>query len=155
MHKFFYGFEGLSLNPGNKTAGFNAFVSTPVMQMLVNTPAELKVYTELMEMTHRRLQLAKLMPAKVVTRAAIGMVDRSMCPRFFSTDPVFGGSVGAEPGEIERLPRADALEWIGPSLTFSPHNVDSSNQALALMLMVQTWSEWVRMCLPDEELLHG
>jgi len=36
----------------------------------------------------------------------------------------------------------DALERLGPTLDYTPHNCDAPVQAIALIIMVQTWAEW-------------
>lgn len=82
------------------------------------------------------------MSKKAVGSASIGFYGDTGCPRFFVADPMFGGSIGANPETFSRLLRHDALEWLGPTVDFTPHNVDTPKTALALMLLAQTWAEW-------------
>jgi hypothetical protein len=46
------------------------------------------------------------------------------------------------PEQLAQLLADDALERLGPTLDYTPHNCDAPVQAIALIIMVQTWAEW-------------
>lgn len=54
---------------------------------------------------------------------------------------MFGGSIGAFPQEMERLGYYEN-EGEDYDIRYVPHNVDTPNQAMALLIMVETWAEW-------------
>lgn len=145
--EFFHRIEGLCLTPGNKSAGFDALVSTEVLTRLRATPADAQWQENLAVTVRERVLNANLLSPNLVERSGIVLVANTLCPRFFVTDPGLGGSIGADPNEIERLGRDDALTWIGPSVAYTPHNVDTPAQALALLIMVETWAEVARSFL--------
>jgi hypothetical protein len=144
---FFYRIEGLSLVPGNKTAGFVAVVSTEVLKRLREKPISPEKHALLLERMRERILNAKLLPKKYLGRCGVVLEADTFCPRCFITDPAFGGSIGANPDDLSRLTRPDGLEWIGPTLDFTPHNVDVPSQALALLVMFETWAEMARNVL--------
>lgn len=145
--EFLHRIEGLSLTPGNKTAGFDALISTEVLKRLRELPVDSKVQAELLATMRERVLTADLLPRELADRCGVVLVEGTLCPRFFVTDPTLGGSVGADPNELERLERDDAVEWIGPTMAYTPHNVDTPAQALALLVMVETWAEFARVHL--------
>lgn len=145
--EFFHRIEGLCLTPGNKTAGFDALVSTEVLIRLSTTPADPQWQENLAATVRERVLNANLLARNLVEHSGIVLIAGTLCPRFFVTDPGLGGSVGADPNELERLGRDDALAWIGPSVAYTPHNVDTPAQALALLIMVETWAEVARSFL--------
>lgn len=144
--EFFHRFDGLRLTPGNKTAGFDAVVSTEVLKRLREQPMTEAASTQLLEQIRERVSNAGLLAESELARCGVGFVEGSWCPRFFATGPE-GASIGAVPSELERLLACDALDWIGPTLSYSPHNVDSPAQALALVVIVETWAEQARFML--------
>lgn len=149
--EFFHRIEGLCLTPGNKTAGFDALISTQVLKRLQALPIDSKTQDALLAMMRERVLVAGLLPRELSKRCGVVLVKGTLCPRFFVTDPTLGGSVGADPNELERLQREDAEEWIGPVVAYTAHNVDTSHQALALLVMVETWVEFVRSYLLSQE----
>jgi len=148
---FFYRFEGLSLVAGNKSAGFTALLSTQLLIRLRHLPIGAEWHARLQAEIQARLANAKLLPKNLIRKGGIVFVDGTWCPLCFMTDPAFGASIGAAPGDVERLLRDDALEWIGPAVAYTAHNTDTPSQALALVIMVETWGEFVR----DFLLLEG
>lgn len=149
--EFFHRFDGLGLAPGNKTAGFDLVVSTEVLQRLQNLPVAPAAYAHLFQQIQERLRNSGLLSSAELERVLIAFVPGTWCPRYFATGRE-GASVGADPSELERLPARDALEWIGPTLAYTPHNVDSPMQALALVIMVETWAEQARFAMQSAML---
>jgi hypothetical protein len=149
--EFFHRFDGLGLVPGNKTAGFDVMVSTEILQRLQNLAISPAAHEHLLQEMRGRLSNAKLLSAAELDRFLVAFVPGTWCPRYFATGRE-GASVGADPSELERLPARDALEWIGPTLAYTPHNVDSPVQALALVVMVETWAEQARFALQSAML---
>lgn len=145
--EFLHRIEGLCLTPGNKTAGFDALISTQVLKRLQALPVDSKTQEDLLTTMRERVLVANLLPRKLSERCGVVLVNGTLCPRFFVTDPALGGSVGADPNEIERLFRDDAEEWLGPVVAYTAHNVDTPAQALALLVMVETWVEFARSYL--------
>lgn len=145
--EFLHRIEGLCLTPGNKTAGFDALISTQVLKQLLALPVDSRLQEDLLTTMRERVLVADLLPRELAERCGVVLVTGTLCPRFFVTDPALGGSVGADPNEIERLPRDDAEEWIGPVVVYTAHNVDTAAQALALLVMVETWVEFTRSYL--------
>jgi hypothetical protein len=149
--EFFHRFDGLGLVPGNKTSGFDLVVSTDVLQRLhrlsMSESAQVALHAAVVE----RLRNAGFLEEFEEARCGIGFVPGTWCPRFFATGPE-AASIGAIPSELVRLPARDALEWIGPTLSYSPHNVDSPWQALALVVMVEAWAEHARFALQSAML---
>lgn len=144
MTEFFYRFEGLNLMPGSKTAGFVALISTDALQKLRTVTVSDPEYQGLVMQARERLARAGLLPKKVLARCGIALVDRTACPLLFTTDPMVGGSIGANPDELEQVQASDVLERLGDAIWYTPHNVDSPAQALALMVLFETWAEWAR-----------
>jgi hypothetical protein len=143
MHEFFYRFDGLSLVSGNKTAGFCVQVSTAAMKVLAKVAIDPEEHERLVVQMRERLDRAQLMPKTLRHSAGVSMLENTACPRFFTTDSMFGGSLGANPEELGWLLSKDNVEdWVGPSFSFTPHNVDSAKQAMTLVLLVETWGEW-------------
>jgi hypothetical protein len=149
--EFFSRIEGLSLTPGNKSAGFNAVVSTDVLKRLREMQISEEQHTHLLMRMRERILNAKLLPKKQLGRCGVVLDNGSWCPRCFITDPAFGGSIGADPSELERLRAQDAMEWIGSTMTYTPHNVDVPSAALALLVMFETWAEMARLQLLMEK----
>lgn len=151
MMHFFYRFNHMSLIPGSKQAGFTVEFSTSVLKELSATPRDPGVLQSLTVEMRGRLLRAALLPKAATLQSCIQFREGSFCPLGFATDPVFGASVSADPEEMRLLPRPDALEYIGSTMTFTPHNVDSPRQALALVVMVETWAEWAYALLQRAE----
>lgn len=144
MTEFFYRIDHLGLHPGNKTAGFVALVSTEMLMALRAIPVSKASYDNLIQEMQDRLARTSLLTPKSIASCGVALLDNSACPRFFTADPMFGGSIGANPEDLLKLTRPDAVEWLGSSLAYTPHNVDLPDQALALVILFQTWAEWAR-----------
>ncbi len=146
---FFYRFEGLSLTPGNKTAGFDFVVATRALvaasRLEMTGDERARLQTAVVE----RLRHAKLASRTDTRHLGILFHGNSWAPRAFSEDAVFGGSLGADPETFGRLSNEDVLEWLGEDVRFTPHNVDAPRQALRLLLLAQAWAEAVALRLPQ------
>lgn len=140
-HHFICRFDGLDLFPGNKTAGFSLYVTTEAMVGLARLVVDTTVQQRVVRDAKDRIKRAVLLPDSLIDDARIGFVGNTLCPRFFTTDREFGGSLGAGPDVFGHISRADAAEYLGDQVEFTPHNVDDAKTALALMLLAQTWSE--------------
>jgi hypothetical protein len=139
---FFTRVDGLSLVPGNKTAGFVGVVSTEALRILREIPVGNDEVVALLTRMRERLLNAKLIPKRALNGSGVSLLAGSACPRFFVTDPTFGGSIGADPDDLDRLDKPEAFDYIGPTTDYTPHNVDTPAQALALLVMFETWAEW-------------
>jgi hypothetical protein len=139
---FFYRIDGFDLVPGNKTAGFVFLVDTMAMKRLRGVEMARKEWEDLMQRMHERVARSGLVSKKQVKQCGVAFAGLSCCPLMFTTDPTLGGSIGANPEELARLEEAGGEEYIGPSVDFTPHNVDSPAQAMVLLILVQTWCEW-------------
>jgi len=152
MHDFFYRFDGLDLISGNKTAGFCVEMSTATLKALLNVAVSAEDYQSLIVQMRERLERADLLPEIQRRSSGIMLLEGTAVPRVFTTDPMLGGSLGANPEELAWLRDKDNYqEWLGVSLSYTPHNVDVAKQALTLVLLVQTWAEWAHMKLQRHE----
>lgn len=152
MHEFFYRFDGLDLVSGNKTAGFCVEMSTGTLKALFKVSVSTEDCQALIVQMHERLERADLLPEITRRSSGVTLLDGTAVPRVFTTDPMLGGSLGANPEELARLRDEDDYEeWLGDSLSYTPHNVDSAQQALTLVILVQTWAEWAHMKLQRQE----
>lgn len=137
-----YRFNGFDLVSGNKAAGFGVSLPTDMLGAL----AQIKVSEDRVVTLHRmiqdRLANAKLLPKPVIRECGVLLLDASACPRAFVADPVFGASIGADPGTLLRIRDGEGVESFGPEIEYTPHNTDSAKQALALAIIVATWAEW-------------
>ena len=145
MSRNFYRFEGLDLLPGNKKAGFYFIVDTQVLRDLCHV----KVHAADQQLltTHAQERAARVQLLNKRGRASMNILfhQDTAAPRAFCVDPMFGGSIGADPEDFARLSRPDFLDYIGEEVVYTPHNVDLPQQALVLLLMAQTWAEWAAL----------
>lgn len=93
---------------------------------------------------HRRIERVGGSVREAGQQAQIMFVEGTACPRAFIADPLFGGSLGADPEAFGRLQRPDRLDWIGPEVEYTPHNCDTPDQAIILVVLVQAWAEYAR-----------
>lgn len=146
-HAFFHRIDGLSLVDGNKSAGFVLSVSTPALVALAKVKVEPAVQARIVERAKERIAQAKLLPKALLKGTRIVFWENTLVPRVFAADPMFGGSIGANPETFSRLDRTDQAAWLGDEVDYTPHNCDNGKEALALMLLVQTWSEFAHSYL--------
>lgn len=142
-HAFFCRFDNLSLVNGNKTAGFDFIVSTEALQALINLSVSTETQAIIDLEAKARIRRAGLLPSRSISRVGIIFWESTLVPRVFHCDAVFGGSICADPETYDRLHRRkNSVDLIGDEVCYSPHNVDTTKSALALMVMAQTWSEY-------------
>lgn len=143
MSEFFHRIENLSLVAGNKRSGFVLVVSADAARRLMKIKFAESEYTSLSESIRDRVIQSKLLPKKLAKHIGIQPWDGSAFPLNFIIDPMFGGSVGAFPHELEHFSYHEKEEGVEEfDVRFTPHNVDTPNQALALLIMVEAWAEW-------------
>lgn len=147
INNFFYRIDGLNLIPGNKSAGFVVHIATDAMLKLRKVQVTTEMHQALIMDMRERVARADILSSKLASGVGANLFDGSACPSYFTTHPMFGGSVGADPNDISHLSKVDAPDWLGKVMTFTPHNVDSPKQALALMIIVETWGEWAHALL--------
>lgn len=139
---FFTRIDGLSLEPGNKTAGFTLCVSVSQMRELCKICVTSEERNWLQAQVHLRLKRAELLPEELLKGSGVLFCENTAVPRCFILDPCFGGSIGIEPSLLEFLPNDELADALGTECYYYPHNVDSPREALALLVVIQTWSEW-------------
>lgn len=142
MDEFFYRFDHLNLIHSNKQAGFHFILKKEAALKLKAVRMTVEEYQYLTIKMRERLLRAKLMTARTVGNAGFSCAEGTACPTFFTTHSMFGGTISADPNDIEMLQRDDAAEQLLPSMTFTPHNMDTPTQALCLLIMIETWAEW-------------
>lgn len=144
---FFYRFDALDLIPGNKSSGFVLQVSTHALLALSKVTLNEVQRGTLLKQAQERVLRAQLMTKRMAAGLSIGFLDDSACPRFFVADAMFGGSVGTDPELFSRLRAPDAqtrvLDFHGNVVDYTPHNLDTPKQALALLVLIETWGELV------------
>lgn len=143
-YRFFYRIDGFDLVPGNKTAGFCFSVLTQALCDLIQIQVPAVEIERLMSGIHRRIERVGGSVREAGQQAQIMFVEGTACPRAFIADPLFGGSLGADPEAFGRLQRPDRLDWIGPEVEYKPHNCDTQDQAIILVVLVQAWAEYAR-----------
>ncbi len=152
-HQFFYKFDFMDLTPGNKAAGFVLQVSTEALVALTKVPLSAEEQTHMILEARARILRAELLSSAVVDSAGIAFHKNSGCPRIFMVDAMFGSSIGANPETFSHLERDNATGWLGPTVDYTPHNVDAPKASLAIMLLAQTWAEWAGMQLENSSTL--
>ncbi len=140
MH-FFTRIDFMTLQPGNKTAGFFLAVAVSALQKLSTLEVTEEERARLLEDARTRVRRAGLLPESLIEGCGFEFLTGGV-PRYFWVDRMFGGSLGANPDELDKVSRPDQAAWLGEELQYTPHNVDAPKQALVLMILVQTWAEW-------------
>jgi hypothetical protein len=148
MNHFFYRIDHCHLIPGNKTSGFILYLSRAALRTLMAIQVTTESVQTLNEEIRNRLDRAGLKKFVNMKQCGVlfysegsGIFSLSACPVAFITDPMFGGSIGESPDELKRV-LCDPSDEDDYPVSFTPHNIDHPRQALALMLMIQTWGEW-------------
>lgn len=142
MNRFFYRMHGLDLMPGNKSAGFVLSVDTAALHELTHIDVSLDDQDRLVDRARERAARAQLGSKALRESMGLWFLGDTPVPRVFSTHPSFGGSLGADPETFSRLKGAGSVEFIGPEVDYTPHNVDRPVDAMLLMMLAQTWGEW-------------
>ncbi|KVP17072.1 hypothetical protein [Burkholderia ubonensis] len=142
MNLFFTRIDYMNLMPGNKTAGFHLAVSVPALQILGKVAVTEEERARVLEDAQERVRRSELLAEELIEDCGLELLDGSAIPRYFWVNRMFGGSLGANPDELDEVRNPERAQWMGPELHYTPHNVDAPKQALVLMILVQTWSEW-------------
>lgn len=145
-----YRLDHYTLTNGPKQAGFVLSVPSSILMELSAievTPTHVERLSEMCTQRLDNLRQAKVIKKSMVESSSVTLYGTSPVPRFFSADPVFGGSIGADPETFSRFRAPDALEWLGPEVDYTPHNVDTAISALVLTVLVATWGEWAQALL--------
>ena len=140
-NSFFTRIDSLSLVDGNKAAGFVLSVSVSSLVALLQSPVEPAIQARVNELVREQLLQSKLLPKKLIESSAIVFWKDTLVPRVFHTSSL-GGSIGANPETYSRLEDSEQISWLGDEVEYTPHNCDTGKNALALMVMVQVWSEF-------------
>lgn len=139
---FFTRIDFMTLEPGNKTAGFLFNVAVPAIEALNTVQVSEAEWAQLVADSQLRLRRAGVLSDELVAESGLGQFKGTAVPRSFWVGRTFAAGLGAEPSELEEAATPESAPYLGPELAYSPHNVDAPAQALGLMILVQTWSEW-------------
>lgn len=139
---FFYRFDGLDLIPGNKTAGFAMLLDSVAFVRLGELKCSEEQQARVNEEARARVLRAQLISKRYVEACGIVFFEDTACPRYFVSDAAFGASLGCDPENFGRMQHPEALSWLRTYVEYTPHNTDSPKQALALLVLAQTWAEW-------------
>ena len=142
MFNFFTRIDYLTLTPGNKSAGFFLAVSAKALEQLGSMTVSDEEWGTLVAEAHTRLQNAEILPKKMVADCGFERYQGTAVPRSFWVNRMFASSLGADPEWLRYVTDPEMSQVMGDEVSYSPHNVDAPKQALALMILVQTWSEW-------------
>lgn len=139
---FFTRIDFMTLKPGNKSAGFFLAVSVPALQALSTLAIPEDEHLRLLAEAQVRVKRSGLLAEELVEDCGFELYQGTAVPRYFCANPMFGGSLGAQPEELGYLTDPARAGFLGPELGYTPHNVDTPASALVLMILVQTWAEW-------------
>lgn len=151
---FFTRIDGLSLTPGNKTAGFTLSVSVPAAHVLstlaVSDEEMLRVRTE----ARQRVANSGLVAGDAVNDCGLEFHEGSALPRYFWVNRMFAASIGADPSDLAEVSDAARARDLGPELSYTAHNCDAPQHALVLLILTQAWAEWAwgRLVMAEEQL---
>lgn len=143
---FFTRIDALSLTDGQKAAGLVLAVSVSSLKTLLDCPVEPAIQARVNEQLRAQLLQSKLLPKKLIEGSAIVFWKNTLIPRVFHTSSL-GGSIGADPETYTRLEDPERIGWLGEEVAYTPHNCDTGKNALALMVMVQVWTEFASSVL--------
>ncbi len=142
-----YRLEGYTLTNASKQAGFVLSIPTNTLALLAAQKTTEKQTERLQQMCDERLRNlweAKMIRKGLLKSAHVRLWENSPVPRFFTADPIFGGSLGADPETFARLRSAESVGWLGNEVDYTPHNVDNAVGAIVLTVLVATWAEWAQ-----------
>jgi len=135
-----YRFDGLSLLDGNKTAGFVAAFQTPMVGRLLSLKPSCNRLDQLDKLVHSRVARSGLLSKRLLSEVQVHLFEESAFPRSLGMDG-FAGSLSANVEQLHAL-KAPTGHSVEPEVWLTPHNVDRTSEALALMVMVVAWAEW-------------
>lgn len=149
MQRVYFSFEGVTLTPGNKSAGFNAGLPAETVRALHALPLNPERAAQFQQRLQEVLARAGV-AAGLVKHSGVAFYQDTVLPLVFVQDGMVGGSLGLTHREVEDILDPDLEPQYRPAeLWYTPHNVDAPAQAIILMLVVSTWAEWAT----DELLL--
>ncbi len=142
--RFFTRIDGLDLTPGNKSAGFVFAVSAAALRQLAGAVVPAEAWARLNASAIERVVRSGLISAEMASGCGLAQYQGSAVPRSFWVDPGFAGSLGPDPEWLSFVLKAEDIEGalLEHEVEFTPHNVDTPQQALVLLILVQAWSEW-------------
>ena len=148
---FFTRIDGLTLTPGNKTAGFCLSVSVPAAHVLSTLAVSNE---ELQRVREDALQRVKNSGLLAVPDCGFEFHNGTSLPRYFWVNRMFAASVGADPADLADIADPARARDLGPELSYTPHNCDTPQYALVLMILTQAWAEWAwgRLMVAQDQL---
>jgi hypothetical protein len=151
---FFTRIDGLTLTPGNKTAGFCLSVSVPAAHVLSTLAVSAEELQRVRSDALARVRNSGLLTGDAVDDCGFEFFNGSSLPRYFWVSRMFAASIGADPTDLADVANATRARDLGPELSFTPHNCDAPAHALVLMILVQAWAEWAwgRLMVAEEQL---
>jgi hypothetical protein len=135
MNLFWYSYFGLDFTPGNKTAGFELYVSAPVFASFMKIQQHPRFATAVEE--HVAKVLGNLGLAN--RRVGVSYWNNSIAPKSFFVQPMFG-SIGCDPEVFERILGMNNDDISHDVVVYTPHNVDDAVSGLALWAATQAWA---------------
>lgn len=142
-----YRLESYVLTNAPKQAGFVLCIPTSTLGLLSKLRVSEEQAQHLQKMCNTRLHNlweAKMIRKSLLKSAHVRLWENSPVPRFFTADPIFGGSLGADPETFGRLCSPETMAWLGDEVAYTPHNVDNAVGAIVLTVLVATWAEWAQ-----------
>lgn len=139
---FFTRIDCLNLTPGNKSAGFFLAVSVRALQVLSTLAISEDEKQRLLAEARTRVRNSGLLASELVDECGFELLEGTAVPRYFWVNRMFAASIGAEPTELADIFEPARARSLGEELGYTPHNVDSPQHALVLVILVQAWSEW-------------
>lgn len=151
---FFTRIDGLTLEPGNKTAGFCLVVSVPAAHVLSTLTVSAEELQRLRTDALQRVRNSGLLSGDDADDCGIEFFQGSSIPRYFWVNRNFAASMGADPSDLSDIAHPVCARELGPELSYTPHNCDAPQHALVLMILVQAWAEWAwgRLLVADNQL---
>lgn len=151
---FFTRIDGLTLEPGNKTAGFCLSVSVPAAHVLSTLTVSEDERQRVRADALQRVRNSGLITGDAVEDCGFELLDDSSLPRYFWVNRMFAASIGADPTDLADVRDAALARDLGPELSYTPHNCDVPQHALVLMILVQAWAEWAwgRLMVVENQL---
>lgn len=151
---FFTRIDGLTLTPGNKTAGFCLAVSVPAAHVLSTLAVSDEELQRVRADVLQRVKNSGLLTGAAVEDCGFEFYQGTSLPRYFWVNRMFAASVGADPSDLADIVDPARARELGPELCYTPHNCDSPQHALVLMILTQAWAEWAwgRLLVAQDQL---
>jgi hypothetical protein len=151
---FFTRIDGLTLTPGNKTAGFCLSVSVPAAHVLSTLAISDDEMQRLRIDARQRVANSGLVTGDAVDDCGFEFYNGTALPRYFWVNRMFAASIGADPSDLAEVADAARARDLGPELSYTAHNCDAPQHALVLLILTQAWAEWAwgRLVMAEEQL---